>query len=192
MLRHAEWTNPPAACWGQFSLLLHGIWIRGLSGQVCLQEKQAAVDRLKAEVTKLTQSSQAVTMVSENEATLQGRLQLAQVHLPACSSAWGSMLLARMRIWASPMCMSQASSATRRGPHTAAGIVMCHVSAQACLSWRESQLAPSPLAGAAWQGGYSQDLCRGDMQPSEEPAGGSAAGGSCSEAGCGRACTVLR
>ena len=42
------------------------------------------MDRLRAELTELTQNAQAVTMVSETEATLQGRLQLAQVHLQAC------------------------------------------------------------------------------------------------------------
>ena len=44
-----------------------------------------AVDRLRAELAELTHNAQAVTMGSETEASLQSRLQLAQVHLQACS-----------------------------------------------------------------------------------------------------------
>ena len=94
MLCHAEGpynqTAAPARLLLAWGLQPHAAMSldQGLSEQVCLQEKQAAVDRLRAELTELTQDAQAVTMVSETEATLQGRLQLAQVHLQACCSAY--------------------------------------------------------------------------------------------------------
>lgn len=80
-------------------------------------------------MTQLTQNAQAVTMVSEAEATLQGRLQLAQVHLQACSSVQESMLLAGVWIQAPPKCISQASSASSKATHAAAGLIVCHGSA---------------------------------------------------------------
>ena len=97
------------------------------------------MDRLRAEVTKLTQNAQAATMMSETEAALQGRLQLAQVHLQACSSAQESMLLlASMRIQAPQRCISHVEQCTQQGHPRSCGVYM------PCISLGLSVMAREP------------------------------------------------